>query len=52
MFDDLTQALLDDFVEAGSDFYWKFRRQTAFYGVYPHIFPSSEVFKESVKRRG
>ena len=52
MFDDMTQALLDDFVEAGSDLYWKLRLQTAFYEVYSHIFPSSEVFTESVKRGG
>jgi len=52
MFDGISQGLLNDFVEAGSDFYWGLRRQTAFYEVYSHIFPSSEVFTESVKRRG
>jgi hypothetical protein len=52
MFDDITQAHLDDFVEAGSDFYSKLRRQTAFFEVYGHIFQPSEVFTESVKRHG
>ena len=35
MFDGISQALLDDFVEAGSDFYWKLRRQPTLRSYFP-----------------
>ena len=39
MFDCISQALLDDFVEAGSDFYWKLRRQTEYLRSLRSYFP-------------